>query len=212
MKKVLFFLLLMVFVACTDYAEMLESDYGQSQANDYYDNWYDEGGSQGSYGGSQDSYDFPPEQSNQQLCGDCQELGFKMTRTEVLISTDKYPGLNLATATAVDAASASSADLIFLCRGPEINIVSESYYLSDQVVDWNFSLADGSVSDVVHKGYNGGNIISKVPESRGQLYLARNPAVFNEITGEGFYAFEIASYTEGYNGNYDLVVWVYRAQ
>lgn len=205
----------MVFVACTDYAEMLESDYGQSQANDNYNNWYDDGGSQGSYGGSQDSYDFPPEQSNQQSCGDCQELGFKMTRTEVLISTDKYPGLNLATATAVDAASASSADLIFTRTGlrwnDEVNVMSNSYLLSDQVIDWDdFSIEDGSLCHVVHKGFNTFEI--RVDLGYGQLYLARNPAVFNEITGEGFYAFEIASYTEGYNGNYDLVVWVYRAQ
>lgn len=205
MKKVLFFLLLMVFVACTDYAEMLESDYGQSQANDNYNNWYDDGGSQGSYGGSH----IPPEQSNQQSCGDCQELGFQMARTEVKISTDKYPGLNLATATAVEVASASSADLFFERRGPEVLIYIRSNRIHQyQVVDWNISLADGSISDVVCKRIDPFEI--KALESHGDLYLV---GIFNEsFTVEDFHAFEIASYTEGYNGNYDLVVWVYRAQ
>ena len=154
-----------------------------------------------------------------------------MTTCTVDLSTDINPGLSLATCTAVPAASAATADIIFAKAGtksePEIAASSGSGtvfapisngdlppYADDYEVDiWPEEQNDGRtvayVSDFMFT--TTGPTLSSMVENSSQIYVAMTPA-YNAATGAGFYAFAITNYTEGNNGNFNFTVKLYKVQ
>lgn len=151
-----------------------------------------------------------------------------MVATEIKISTNLYPGIILATGTAVDAASAATADLIFSKAGNgEVAITSgtgilfspidnetitASNYDDDYEVNYwpetNNGKGTAVVKDFLYRSIQGTEINDAIENSQ-KIYVAKNPAIFNEATGAGFYAFAIAKYAESNNKNFDLTIKLY---
>ena len=157
-----------------------------------------------------------------------------MTSCQVELSTNVNPGLSLATCTAVPAASAATADIIFEKAGssnvPELAAKSGSGvlfspitngdfppYTDDYEVDmWPEDMnADRNpptayVSDFKFKTIEGMQLTNMI-ENCNQIYVAKS-AAYNAETGAGFYAFAITEPQEGYNGDYTFKVKLYKVQ
>ena len=155
-----------------------------------------------------------------------------MTSCQVELSTNMNPGLSLSTCTAVPAAGAAIADIIFEKAGsrnnPEITAKSGSGllfapiinrellpYTDDYEVDiWpedmnpDRSPATAYVSDFKFKTIEGEHLTNMI-ENSNRIYVAKAPT-YNAETGEGFYAFAITDATEGNNGDYTFKVKVYK--
>ena len=157
-----------------------------------------------------------------------------MTSCQVELSTNVNPGLSLATCTAVPAASAATADIIFEKAGtrsePELSAKSGSGvlftpitngdlppYADDYEVDmWPEDMnADRTpptayVSDFKFKTIEGTQLTGMIQNSN-QIYVAKT-AAYNAETGAGFYAFAITEPQEGNNGDYTFKVKLYKVQ
>lgn len=155
-----------------------------------------------------------------------------MTICQVELSTNVNPGLDLATCTAVPAASAATADIIFEKAGdvtnPELSAKSGSGllfspitngdlppYTDDYEVDiWpedmnaDRSPATAYVSDFKFKTIDAERLTNMI-QNFNQIYVAKAPT-YNADTGEGFYAFAITDATEGNRGDYTFKVKIYK--
>ncbi len=155
-----------------------------------------------------------------------------MTTCQVELSTNVNPGLDLATCTAVPAASAATADIIFEKAGdvtnPELSAKSGSGllfspitngdlppYTDDYEVDiWpedmnaDRSPATAYVSDFKFKTIDAERLTNMI-QNFNQIYVAKAPT-YNADTGEGFYAFAITDATEGNRGDYTFKVKIYK--
>ena len=157
-----------------------------------------------------------------------------MTACQVELSTNINPGLSLATCTAVPAASAATADIIFAKAGsksnPEMTATSGTGlmfapinngdlppYTDDYEVDmWPEDMNTRTpptayVSDFKFKSTGTGATIASMIENSNQIYVALAPG-YNAETGVGFYAFAITEATEGNNGDYTFKVKLYKVQ
>ena len=157
-----------------------------------------------------------------------------MVSCQVELSTNVNPGLDLATCTAIPAASAATADIIFEKAGtrnePEISAKSGSGvkftpitngdlppYTDDYEVDmWPEDMnADRNpptayVSDFKFKTIEGTQLTGMIQTSN-QIYVAKT-AAYNPETGAGFYAFAITETQEGNNGDFNFKVKLYKVQ
>lgn len=155
-----------------------------------------------------------------------------MTTCQVELSTNVNPGLDLATCSAVPAASAATADIIFEKAGdvtnPELSAKSGSGllfspitngdlppYTDDYEVDiWpedmnaDRSPATAYVSDFKFKTIDAERLTNMI-QNFNQIYVAKAPT-YNADTGEGFYAFAITDATEGNRGDYTFKVKIYK--
>ncbi|WP_407449763.1 hypothetical protein [Fibrobacter sp.] len=155
-----------------------------------------------------------------------------MTTCQVELSTNVNPGLDLATCTAVPAASAATADIVFEKAGdvtnPELSAKSGSGllfspitngdlppYTDDYEVDiWpedmnaDRSPATAYVSDFKFKTIDAERLTNMI-QNFNQIYVAKAPT-YNADTGEGFYAFAITDATEGNRGDYTFKVKIYK--
>ena len=158
-----------------------------------------------------------------------------MTACQVELSTNINPGLSLATCTAVPAASAATADIIFAKAGtksnPEMAASSGTGLMfapinngdlppfnDDYEVDiWPEDMnADRTpptayVSDFKFKSTGTSATIASMIENSNQIYVALAPG-YNTETGAGFYAFAITETAEGNNGDYTFKVKLYKVQ
>jgi hypothetical protein len=143
------------------------------------------------------------------------------------------PGLDLATCTAVPAASAATADIIFSKVGSSENLEISATsgngtqiapitngdlppYSDDYEVDiWPEDInvdrvpATAYVSDFKYK--NLGTALSSMIENSNQIYVATTTA-YDKNTGAGFYAFALTDITEVNDENFNLVIKVFKVQ
>jgi len=157
-----------------------------------------------------------------------------MTACAVELSTNINPGLNIATCTAVPAASAATADIVFAKAGsksnPELSATSGTGlvfapinngdlppYDDDYEVDmWPEDMNTRNpptayVSDFKFKSTGTGATLTSMIENSNQIYVALAPG-YNAETGAGFYAFAVTEPDEGNNGDYTFKVKLYKVQ
>jgi len=155
-----------------------------------------------------------------------------MVSCQVELSTNVNPGLSLATCTAVPAATAATADIIFEKTGsasePEISAKSGSGvlftpitngdlppYTDDYEVDlWPEDMnadrnpASAYVSDFKFNTIEGTQLTDMI-RNFNQIYVAKT-AAYNPETGAGFYAFAITELQEGDDGDFIFRVKIYK--
>ena len=179
------------------------------------------------------------ERDSSEYCSDghssssvAQTTEIPMVSCQVELSTNVNPGLSLATCTAVPAATAATADIIFEKTGsasePEISAKSGSGvlftpitngdlppYTDDYEVDlWPEDMnadrnpASAYVSDFKFNTIEGTQLTDMI-RNFNQIYVAKT-AAYNPETGAGFYAFAITELQEGDDGDFIFRVKIYK--
>lgn len=151
-----------------------------------------------------------------------------MTSCQVNLSTNIMPGLNFASCTGVLAAEAATADIIFSKTGNrnnyEIEAASGNGTLFTPITNGDLPPAaddyevdiwpevvnnrDAYLSDFKFRDI-AGTSISEMLMNSSQIYMAKTVGG-DPATGVGIYAFAIVDYTEGNNGDHDLIIKVYK--
>ena len=157
-----------------------------------------------------------------------------MTSCQVELSTNVNPGLSLATCTAVPAASAATADIIFSKVGtrdnPEVTATSGNGtqfapisngdlppYDDDYEVDmWPEDMNADRTPPVAYVSDFKFVIVERTQltdmiQYSNKIYVAKTTD-YNAETGAGFYAFAITESQEGNNGDYTFKVKLYKVQ
>ena len=152
-----------------------------------------------------------------------------MTPCTVDLSTDVNPGLNIATCTAVPAAEAATADLIFSTAGTvsnaEMTVKSgtglvftlmtntDDYEVGfwPEEVEIDRSPAAAYVTDFKYRAPIAGTEIGDLILNANQIYIAAK-SDFNATTGVGFYPFAILEPKQTNNLDRTFKVKVYKVQ
>ena len=163
-----------------------------------------------------------------------QKTEIPMVSCQVELSTNMNPGLSLATCTAVPAASAATADIIFSKVGtrdnPEVTATSGSGvtfapisngdlppYDDDYEVDmWPEDMNADRTPPVAYVSDFKFVIVERTQltdmiQYSNKIYVAKTTD-YNAETGAGFYAFAITESQEGNNGDYTFKVKLYKVQ